>query len=259
MKVLDEYGLDYVVEKIYDAVNSGGSADYIVEQGTSANGIWTYRKWASGIAECWGMQFVTITSQNNWNNQKVARPWFDAVDYPFTFYSRPTEVVNIAFATSNSAWLTIEGGYSNSTTKTAVYSALKNNDFTNGSVLAISYDVKGLWKAFTPSVSRQGTSVKAWNFTAASGTTIHNNNVVVANGVVMGGLKFKFNASGSGWRDLGTTTDKPNSTEAFPLINLSSGTWLGELQVRADGTIAAYYVSAYANDAYVNLIYDIAD
>lgn len=28
------------------------SADYIVEQGTSGN--WTYRKWNSGIAECWG-------------------------------------------------------------------------------------------------------------------------------------------------------------------------------------------------------------
>lgn len=30
----------------------GGSADYVVEQATS--GIWTYRKWNSGIAECWG-------------------------------------------------------------------------------------------------------------------------------------------------------------------------------------------------------------
>lgn len=28
------------------------NADYIIEQGTS--GIWTYRKWASGLAECWG-------------------------------------------------------------------------------------------------------------------------------------------------------------------------------------------------------------
>lgn len=28
-------------------------ADYIVEQGT--DGIWTYRKWNSGIAECWGV------------------------------------------------------------------------------------------------------------------------------------------------------------------------------------------------------------
>lgn len=32
-------------------------ADYVVEQGTS--GIWTYRKWNSGIAECWGFQTQT--------------------------------------------------------------------------------------------------------------------------------------------------------------------------------------------------------
>lgn len=31
-------------------------ADYIVQRGTS--GIWTYRKWNSGDAECWG----TVTS-----------------------------------------------------------------------------------------------------------------------------------------------------------------------------------------------------
>ena len=35
--------------------------DFIVEQGTS--GIWTYRKWNSGIAECWGREEnMTITS-----------------------------------------------------------------------------------------------------------------------------------------------------------------------------------------------------
>lgn len=31
-------------------------ADYVVEQGT--DGIWTYRKWNSGIAECWGQTSV---------------------------------------------------------------------------------------------------------------------------------------------------------------------------------------------------------
>ena len=34
-------------------VGNGIVVDYIVDQGTS--GIWTYRKWASGIAECWGV------------------------------------------------------------------------------------------------------------------------------------------------------------------------------------------------------------
>ena len=33
------------------------AADYIVEYGTS--GIWTYRKWNSGIAECWGKTAAT--------------------------------------------------------------------------------------------------------------------------------------------------------------------------------------------------------
>lgn len=37
------------------------SVDYVVEEGTS--GIWTYRKWNSGIAECWGREEnMTITS-----------------------------------------------------------------------------------------------------------------------------------------------------------------------------------------------------
>lgn len=30
-----------------------GVDDYVVEQGTS--GIWTYRKWKSGVAECYGL------------------------------------------------------------------------------------------------------------------------------------------------------------------------------------------------------------
>lgn len=33
--------------------------DWVVEQGTS--GIWTYRKWNSGIAECWGKYSGTVT------------------------------------------------------------------------------------------------------------------------------------------------------------------------------------------------------
>ena len=43
------------------------SADYIVEQGTS--GIWTYRKWNSGVAECWGTYTsgnISVASRNGW-------------------------------------------------------------------------------------------------------------------------------------------------------------------------------------------------
>lgn len=49
---------------IQNGQNQGLSAsnpeDYIIEENTS--GIWTYRKWASGIAECWGAQNVGSVS-----------------------------------------------------------------------------------------------------------------------------------------------------------------------------------------------------
>ena len=35
-------------------------ADYVVEQGTS--GSWTYRKWSSGVAECWGQPSNSVAS-----------------------------------------------------------------------------------------------------------------------------------------------------------------------------------------------------
>lgn len=43
---------------------SGGGADYITEEGTE--GIWTWRKWASGVAECWGTMTQNITSWSQW-------------------------------------------------------------------------------------------------------------------------------------------------------------------------------------------------
>ena len=49
------------------------AADYIVSQGTS--GIWTFRKWASGVAECWGAVSGT------WNGDSLG------VNYPFAFAS----------------------------------------------------------------------------------------------------------------------------------------------------------------------------
>lgn len=51
-----------------ELIRIGGSGtspvvDYVVEQGTS--GIWTYRKWNSGIAECFGGLNTSPTSSNS--------------------------------------------------------------------------------------------------------------------------------------------------------------------------------------------------
>lgn len=47
--------------------SGGGGADYIVETGTS--GRFTFRKWASGIAECWGYTSASdIACSSQWGN-----------------------------------------------------------------------------------------------------------------------------------------------------------------------------------------------
>lgn len=43
-----------------------GAADFVTEQGTS--GIWTYRKWNSGIAECWGSVYEVKDCTSAWGS-----------------------------------------------------------------------------------------------------------------------------------------------------------------------------------------------
>lgn len=49
------------IDDFVDSIGGGGDpvADVVVEVGTS--GIWTYRKWSSGIAECWGNRTESVT------------------------------------------------------------------------------------------------------------------------------------------------------------------------------------------------------
>lgn len=53
-------GVIYQYDQQYSAAMT---ADHVVEQGTS--GIWTYRKWASGIAECWGYSSKSLNISAN--------------------------------------------------------------------------------------------------------------------------------------------------------------------------------------------------
>lgn len=52
------------------------SVDYIVEQGQS--GDWMYRKWNSGIAECWWKKSIQVAA----NTIDVS----NYISYPFTIY-----------------------------------------------------------------------------------------------------------------------------------------------------------------------------
>ena len=57
------------VKKALTKILNAIKYDYIVDQGTS--GIWTYRKYASGIAECWGAKPISASAWSTWGTNPV--------------------------------------------------------------------------------------------------------------------------------------------------------------------------------------------
>ena len=79
--------------------SNGIMADFVVEQGTS--GIWTWRKWYSGDAECWGKNIVTLDITTSWG-AGLYYGQVSAIAFPFAFKSAPT--CQVTLETSNAAW-----------------------------------------------------------------------------------------------------------------------------------------------------------
>ena len=74
-----------------ELIRVGGSgtapvADYVVAQGTS--GIWTYRKWNSGIAECWTTSLLNTTG-TPWANVMGGFGYYVGYDFPPGLFISP--------------------------------------------------------------------------------------------------------------------------------------------------------------------------
>ena len=132
------------VANFIDGVQIGGNnmPDFVVEQGVS--GIWIYRKWASGIAECWGVtDAITQTTSTDWNvmTSNEATP---AINYPFAFINPP--VVSPSVHTHNlNFWLvTYTDG---STTITPSYQIARGKSEST-ITFKLGFYVFGQWKQF---------------------------------------------------------------------------------------------------------------
>ena len=119
--------------------------DYVVDEGTS--GIWTYRKWNSGIAECWAERSQNVAAKTTTN--------CDAFNFPFVFAEVPT--VNVG-CTANGADLYRAHNLNGYTTTTSMRITYINNYTTAASVTASIY-VKGLWKTLD-TTSKEVAAVK---------------------------------------------------------------------------------------------------
>ncbi len=134
----------YDTASSYIVLDTGNTKDYIVEQGTS--GVWTYRKWNSGLAECWGTYGESIAISKTWGSMYYSDSLTPRINYPLTFTSRPIE--NVTFrGNSVAGWLYCEGGgYSlNTTTQTAQYGVCRPTSI-GAATLTFDYYVVGRWK-----------------------------------------------------------------------------------------------------------------
>ena len=96
--------------------------DYIVAEGTS--GIWTYRKWSSGVAECWASPWIDAGDiTQTWGG------WYfhtaKSIDsYPFTFKSAPSI---LAFKDNGAEGLLIAAGSGTTASPPSVYLVRPNS------------------------------------------------------------------------------------------------------------------------------------
>lgn len=120
-------------------VTYAGSRDLIVAQGTS--GIWTYRKWASGLAECWMHWEGTIT---RYTGTLGLGPCTSAYTYtwdlPFAFVKPYTKTAT-AQVGSGIAIVT-SGGLNDTLDKVALHWA---SNVTSGKSTVNLY-IEGRWK-----------------------------------------------------------------------------------------------------------------
>ena len=117
-----------------------GGHDTVVAQGTS--GIWQYRKWASGKAECWALRAFndvcanTVSGSLYWSDSLANAP------YPFTFADVPVEIATLRSAYGG--WL--NASTVNSTSYTGTYRVVRTLNQTNTYACHVSTYVIGRWK-----------------------------------------------------------------------------------------------------------------
>ena len=108
--------------------------DYIVEQNTS--GIWTYRKWASGIAECWGKSYTFDIAP--WDNMSVVCN----ENLPFEFIAEPIVNCSGGQYQAHSSYVMLTAG---TPTNVSAYMRCVNEPVSEY-VCWFYFDVKGRWK-----------------------------------------------------------------------------------------------------------------
>lgn len=115
--------------------------DYIEEQGIT-NG-WTYRKWNSGIYECWKRDTTAVTSWAAWGSLYEGSPHPSSIAFPITFTEIPSVFIGVNRTDAGGGILYETGRVTTSTIQYIV--PIRPN---SGSAATYAYDIRviGKWK-----------------------------------------------------------------------------------------------------------------
>ena len=116
-----------------------GGIDYIVEQGTS--GIWTYRKWNSGVAECWGNELKSTAVNTAWGNDYVSPAL--STSFPSDFFTS-APIVSIYISGGYSA--TVQNANASPTKDSVVYGILRPVAVSTSQSYRAHIHATGTWK-----------------------------------------------------------------------------------------------------------------
>jgi hypothetical protein len=126
-----------------DLILGGDPLVRIVEQGES-NG-WIYRKWSSGVMECWKTLVYKTAISNQWGNLYLSPTATERQSYPYPFTKKPIEQVTVQ--ANQPAWVI---SASNGEGVNGTYASGRYHLCSPGNYASVehymSYYVIGYWK-----------------------------------------------------------------------------------------------------------------
>ncbi len=124
--------------KVYDL------ADWVVEQGISET--WRWRKWASGLAECWGTLLCTgVETPNPWG-ALYGSSGQGPFDYPLSFAERPRQQLSISQTSKNAFMLEYPATPGNTETNTGRFWLLRPANTEGENTVCVDVYAAGKWK-----------------------------------------------------------------------------------------------------------------
>lgn len=123
-----------------------GISDYITAQGET-NGF-TWRKWASGVAECWKLHTDTgVTIQTAWGNVYESATTYGSISYPSgLFTNAPCCTITPNGSSDGRTTLGLEIGNVGTAAKTPQWNYMRGTANASGQTINVAIYAIGRWK-----------------------------------------------------------------------------------------------------------------